>query len=348
MTFEPLVEVTRGDRVESVHLGAVAVVDAAGRLRAHVGDPDLVTFLRSTAKPLQALSLVESGAADAFEFGPCEIAIACGSHSGSDAHADVVRAMLARIGLDEFALRCGAHRPGDRPTALRLEAAGVGYTPARHNCSGKHTGMLAQAVYLSLPTAGYLDPRHRVQQAILHNVAAMAGLDASAIGVAVDGCSAPTFALPLRAAALAFARLVDPAGLSPERQTACRRIVAAMQAQPDMIGGEASFDTRAMRTLPGRLISKGGAEGYLGIGVLPGALYPNSPALGVAMKVADGDSPRARGPASVALLRELGLLDGAVPDELASFASRPVLNIRELQVGEVRPALKLVWDSPLQ
>lgn len=346
MRLEPLVEAIRGGQVESIHVGAIAVVDVSGRLRAHVGDPDLVTFLRSTAKPIQALALVESGAADAFEFGPREIAITCGSHSGSDTHAEVVRTMLARIGLDETALRCGVHRPGDKLTALRLEAAGVGPTPARHNCSGKHTGMLAQAIHRQLSIADYLDPRHPVQQTILRNIAEMTGLDQVAIAVAVDGCSAPTFAVPLRAAALAFARLVDPVELSPERQAACRRIVKAMQTHPDMVGGEASFDTRVMQALPGRLISKGGAEGYLGLGILPDTLFPGSPALGVAMKIADGDSARARGPASVGLLRQLGLLQDSIPPDLLPFATLPVLNNRETCVGEVRSVLELKWDLP--
>lgn len=346
--WQPLVEVLRGNQVESYHLGAIAVVDREGHLRAHVGDPDVVTFLRSTAKPIQALSLIESGAADAFGFEPRHIAIACGSHSGSDVHVEVVRDMLARIGLDEFALRCGAHRPGDKLTAARLEAAGAWPTPLRHNCSGKHAGMLAQAVHRGLTTADYLHPQHPVQQTILHNLAEMAGINAASIVIAVDGCSAPTFALPLRAAAYAFARLVDPVDLPPERQAACRHIVMAMQSHPEMVGGEASFDTRVMRALPGRLISKGGAEGYLGLGLLPDALFPGSPALGVAMKVADGDSPRARGPASFGLLVGLGLLDGQVPPEVQSFASLPVLNVRELHVGEVRPVLKLTWDLPLR
>lgn len=345
--LQPLVAVLRGGQVESLHLGAIAVVDVNGRLRAHLGDPDFVTFLRSTAKPIQALSFVESGAADAFGFEPPHLAIACGSHSGSDAHAELIRAMLARIGLDEFALRCGVHRPGDRPTAARLEAAGAWPTPPRHNCSGKHTAMLAQAVHGGWSTPDYLDPRHPVQQTILKALAEMASVDPGSIAIGVDGCSAPTFAIPLRAAAYAFARLVEPSRLSPERQAACRRIIAAMQSHPEMVGGEASFDTRVMRSLPGRLISKGGAEGYLGLGILPDALFPGSPALGVAMKVADGDSPRARGPASFGLLRELGLLDRDIPPELQSFASLPVLNLRELQVGEVRPVLRLVWDLPL-
>jgi len=346
--WEPLVEVLRGGQVESYHLGAIAVVDVQGRLRAHSGDPDVVTFLRSTAKPIQALSLIESGAADAFGLEPRHIAVACGSHSGSDAHVEVVRDMLARIGLDEFALRCGAHRPIDKATAARLEAAGAWPTPLRHNCSGKHAGMLAQAVYRGLSTADYLHPQHPVQQAILHTLAGMAGVEAASIVIAVDGCSAPTFALPLRAAAYAFARLVHPVDLPPERQAACRRIVMAMQNHPDMVGGEASFDTRVMRALPGRLIAKGGAEGYLGLGLLPDALFPGSPALGVAMKVADGDSPRARGPAAFGLLRALGLLDHEVPPEVQSFARLPVFNVRELHVGEVRPVVKLTWDLPLR
>jgi L-asparaginase II len=348
VNLEPLVAVYRSGQIESLHLGAVAVVDATGRLRAHAGDPDFVTYLRSAAKPIQALSLVESGAADGFGFEARQLAVVCGSHSGSDVHAEQVRAMLTRIGLDEFALRCGAHRPIDKSTAARLEAAGAGPTPARHNCSGKHTGMLAQAVHRGLSTADYLDPDHPVQETIVGNLMQMTSAPRDAIGIGVDGCSAPTFALPLQSAAFAFARLADPSALAPSRQASCRRIVAAMQAHPEMVGGEASFDTRAMRSLAGKLISKGGAEGYLGLAILPDALYPGSPALGVAMKIADGDSPRGRGPAAFGLLRELGLIADGIPPELRSFGAMPVLNIRELHIGEVLPVVKLEWDLPLR
>jgi L-asparaginase II len=336
----PLTRVTRGGIVESLHLGAVAVVDAHGRLAASAGDPDWVAYLRSTAKPLQALPLLECGAADAFGFGDCEIAIACGSHSGSDAHAARVRAMLARAGLDEGALRCGTHLPGDRAARAQLRATDGAPAPAQHNCSGKHSGMLAGAVHRGATTADYLDPQHPVQQAILAALCEMGGLVREQVAVAVDGCSAPTFAISLRHTALAFARLMDPRGLPEARQAACRRIVAAMQACPVMVAGEGELDTVVMQALPGKVIIKGGAEGYCGIGIAPGARGADSPALGVAFKIVDGNGERARGPATVEILRQLGLF-AEVPETLRAFHSAPVRNFREILVGEIQPAVRL-------
>lgn len=346
-----------------MHLGAIAVVDAGGRLVASAGSPDLVTYLRSTCKPIQALPLVESGAADAFGYSEAELAIACGSHSGSDLHAATVRGILARIGLDESALGCGTHTPGDRAARRQLQKTGAKPAPAQHNCSGKHTGMLAGAVHRGATTADYLDPAHPVQQAILAALCDMTGLAREDVILATDGCSAPTFAIPLRSLAMAFARLMDPSGLPAARQAACRRIVHAMQAAPVMVAGENELDTVVMQTLGDKVISKGGAEGYAGMGIAPGALGPGSPALGVAMKVIDsgtGHMPadfetdtydpctrpasatgdRARKPAEVEVLRQLGVF-AEVPAPLQRFHKACLRNFQNRLVGEVRPAFRL-------
>lgn len=350
--YTPVVEVVRGGVVESLHYGAVAVADADGRLVAHAGDPQAVSFLRSTAKPLQALPLVESGAAAHFGFSPKELAIVCGSHGGTDEHVAVLRGLHRRMGLTEDDLLCGVHPPHDKQTAARLQSEGAEPTPYRHNCSGKHTGMLALARFLhgqiavpaaeGQPPLPYIDPRHPAQQMILQTLAAMAGISAGRIAVGIDGCSAPTFAMPLLNTATAFARLVAPAGVQGVSAAARRAIAGAMAAHPDMVRMNGGFDTELMRARPGLIISKGGAEGYLGVGLAPGAAGPNSPALGLAVKIADGDHPR-RALTAVTLeaLRQLGALEPADHPSLAEFSTQPTTNWRGLRVGETRVALKL-------
>ncbi|HEY4722730.1 MAG TPA: asparaginase, partial [Anaerolineae bacterium] len=194
---ETLVEVTRGGRVESEHRGVIAVVDATGKLIAHVGDVDLISFLRSSAKPFQALPLVESGAADRFGFTDQELAIIAGSHSGEARHIEVAQSILSKIGLKEDALQCGIHVPFSPESAQRLRESGQAPTPIYNNCSGKHAGMLAQAISRSLSTHDYLDPNHPVQVSIRRTLADLAEISFDEVGVGIDGCSAPNFALPL-------------------------------------------------------------------------------------------------------------------------------------------------------
>jgi L-asparaginase II len=330
----PLVEVTRGGRVESIHYGAVAVVDAQGRLVAHAGDPDLTTYLRSAVKPFQLLPLVESGGADRFGLSDEELAVMAASHSGEPRHLDTVRGILEKIGLGESALQCGAHWPLSEESARMLREAGREPAPIYNNCSGKHAGMLAQCAARGLSTHDYLDPRHPIQIAILDTLAALCHVDSGAIGVAMDGCSAPCFAIPLRACALAFARLADPSGLPEPRRSAVHRIARAMMAYPEMVGGEGRLDTDLMRAAPGRLVCKGGAEGYHGIGVVKSGL-------GIAIKIVDGNGQRAGGPAAIEALRQMGVLDGGKVESLRKYHRPAVRNHRGLEVGEVRPVFEL-------
>lgn len=333
--FVPLVYLTRGDQLESVHFGAAAVVDSHGRLLRSLGDAHLTTFLRSTAKPFQALPFIEAGGHTHFGFSHQEIALMCASHSGTDEHVRVLRGMQAKIGITEAALQCGVHEPMHKPTAQALCLRQEPLTPNRHNCSGKHTGMLAYAKMLGASLDTYLEPAHPVQQKILQTVAEMCVLPAEKIKLGTDGCSAPNFALPLYNAALGLARLCDPHDLPPRRQTACRTIVDAMSTHPDMVAGPDRFDTDLMRIAQGKLIAKGGAEGYQGIGIRAGVLSPDSPGLGIAIKISDGDpKSRARVIVALQLLKELGAL---TPEELeAAKAYGPeieVLNWRKIHVG---------------
>jgi len=345
--YAPLVEYTRGGIVESVHQGAIAVVDTQGRLVASAGDPTLVTFLRSSAKPFQTLPLIESGAAEAFGLPTREIAFTCASHLGMDMHAEAAASIQARIGASESDLLCGTHEVPDPATARRLILAGQEPTPNRHNCSGKHSGMLVQARHRDLPLADYVNPRHPIQQTILATFAEMVGLAPDQVVVGTDGCSAPNFAVPLVNAALAFARLADPSGLPPRRANALRTVFYAMTAYPEMVRGPGGFDTEVMRRRPGLLVTKGGAEGYQGMGLVPGALGAGSPALGVALKVADG-AARAVPLVALEVLRQLGLLGEADFAVLAEFGFAPreaVHNQRGLVVGEARPAFSLDFSG---
>lgn len=205
--FAPMVEVTRGRQVESVHRGGIAVVDAQGHLVASLGDPKERVFVRSSAKPFQALALVCSGAADAFGITEEELAVVCASHSGEPQHIELVTSLLRKTGLSASDLHCGIHPPFDAQARRAMAAAGEEPTVLHNNCSGKHVGMLAAARHLGLPLSGYVDPQHDVQVAIRGLLSFLAGMDPDDLGLAVDGCGVPTFYLPMRGFALAMARL---------------------------------------------------------------------------------------------------------------------------------------------
>lgn len=341
--YQPLLQLTRGDTVESIHYGAIAIVDADGRLVTQHGDPNAITFLRSTAKPFQALPFIEAGGTEFYDLLPAEIAVICASHSGTDEHVKVISALQVKTGVQETDLLCGVHEPIDEATAQAMRLRGEAVTPNRHNCSGKHTGMLAYARMQGWSTTEYLDPSHPVQENILRMVAEMCDLAPGQVFTGTDGCSAPNFAVPLKNAALAYARLSDPSGLPPERAIACRRITAAMASHPDMVGGPGRFDTLLMQASEGKIVSKGGAEGYQGIGILPGVLGPGSPALGIVFKISDGDTKnRARPAVALEILGQLGALTASQMGSLSRFGPIfPIRNWRKIIVGQARPCFEL-------
>lgn len=297
-----LVEVTRGPLVESVHRGAVAVSDADGRLALAYGDVLRPVFARSAIKLIQALPLVESGASARFGFGAAEIALACGSHVGSPRHVDVARSMLDRIGLDESCLACGAAEPIGTRAARALAASGGRATPLHHTCSGKHLGFLATAATLGpAPPASsppsYAEPSHPVQRAIKAAVRDLSGYDITSATCGTDGCSVPTFAMPLSALARVFAHVADRSGLPRERATALETILNACWAEPELVAGPGRADTAVMAALPGRIYMKTGAEGVY-CGALP------EYGLGFALKIDDG-AQRAAAAAVMPLIEAL-------------------------------------------
>ena len=237
----------------------------------------------------------------------------------------------------------------DEATAEAMREREEEISPNRHNCSGKHTGMLAFAHMQNWSTSDYLENSHKIQSSILSTFSEMSGVPKDEIAIGVDGCSAPNFAIPLHNSALAFARLCDPENFSQERAAACRTITSAMMGNSFMVAGPGRFDTRIMEVTSGNVVSKGGAEGYQAFGIMPGALGVDSPALGVVFKISDGDlGSRARTAISIEILRQLNALNPDQLSELSDFSpSRTLKNWREIEVGEAFPAFQLNLISPI-
>lgn len=337
--YKAVIEVTRGRIVESIHYGAAAVVNSDGRLIASFGDPCAVSFMRSAAKPFQALPFIELEGDARFGFSPAEVGLICASHSGTDLHRDALLRLQAKIGITEADLMCGTHPPFHQPTADRLLIAGENPTPNRHNCSGKHTGMLAHARLRGIPLSKYLDMDSPVQQSILQDFSEMCEIPAEQVELGIDGCSAPNFAVPLYNAALGFARLSDPRGLSSSRAKACQKIFTGMTGAPDMVAGPGRFDTLFMETKKGRILTKTGAEGYQAFGI---PASNGQPGLGIALKISDGDlNDRARALMGMEILRQMDLLTKDEAAHLAVFDIRKITNWRKIEVGEIRPCFEL-------
>lgn len=337
----PLVEVWRGPIIESLHRGHLVAVDSYGQTVAELGAPETVTFFRSSGKPFQAIPLITSGAADRFGFTDQEIAVACGSHSGESIHVETVKSMLKKIGLGEDALKCGVHEPFSVEVTRELTRKQQPPSVLQNNCSGKHAGMLAVAKHIGAPIESYYEPSHPVQHLILQTISKFSDIPADQMVFGTDGCAAPVFGMAVRAMALMYARLVKPSDeFEPAVKDACRRIVSAMIQFPEMVGGSKDrLDTEMIRAGNDRLISKIGAEGVYTVGVLPCADWPNG--LGLALKVEDGDDRRARPPAVIEALRQLGVLSESEITALATYAPTPITNRRGERVGEARAAFSL-------
>ncbi len=325
-----LAEVVRGGMVESRHHAAVAVVDAHGGIVRAWGDVELPIYGRSAIKPLLAIPLVESGAADRFKLGKAEIALATASHNAEPRHVETVTSWLHRIGLEVEDLECGPHYPSHEPTMRALVGARQAPTRAHNNCSGKHAGFLTTAVHLGERTKGYVQYEHPVQQRLLGILEQMSGCELGTVPRGIDGCGIPVIAIPIANTAFAMAQMADPHHLSDARAAACRRILAAMMEEPFMVAGTDRFCTKVMGTLGGKAAIKVGAEG-----VYCGALPQHG--LGICIKVLDGAS-RAAEVIMGQVLRHLGIIDDETAERLRPTLTPTVKNWAGTPTGQIRPA----------
>lgn len=325
----------RGETLESVHRASVAVADSKGRRVAQFGDPRLVTFLRSSAKPLQLVPLIESGAADRFGFTEAELAIMAGSHSGEEEHVATVQGILDRAGIAPEALRCGRHAPFDAAAAERVGSA---YTTLHHNCSGKHAAMLALCKDQGWDPDSYLQPGHPLQQAIRRVIGQECGLPDSSLETATDGCGVVTFAVPLARAARSYARLAEPSLVAGKRGVALRRVRDAMMKHPRLVAGTHRIDTDLMQLKPGTIVVKGGAEACYALG-LPGKGW------GLAAKIEDGN-PRGMPMLLVTALEQLGFLDARDLRALERHWNEPIRNVAGNPVGRVECSMRLRLAAP--
>jgi L-asparaginase II len=330
MSFAPLIELTRGGAPESLHFGAVAVVDARGKVHAAVGDPHLRVFTRSTLKALQALPFVRGGGPAQFGFSPQQTALLCASHSGEAMHVEQVQGMLDKVGVGYRQLQCGCHVP-------MFVELGVGPAPAavderHHNCSGKHAGFAAYCVQHGLPLDSYLEPGHPLQQAIRRDVARVAGLADEDLRMGIDGCSAPNYAMPLAALARSYARLA-----SGERDVefgdCFAPLASAMTAHPELVSGTRRNDEAFMRAGRGDWVTKVGADGVQVVG-------SKSRQQALAIKVSDGNMS-ALYAATVEVLDQLGWLDDDQREALAPWRAAELRSVRGAVVGGRRPVFTL-------
>ncbi|HYG59693.1 MAG TPA: asparaginase [Symbiobacteriaceae bacterium] len=344
----PVVELTRGPMVENRYRGDVAVVDAAGRLLFRVGDAFRRSFWRSSAKPIQAMPLVLTGAAEAFGFSGRHLAIFAASHNGEPPHIEAVLDAMDRAGLSPDMLQCGSHAPFDQESAGALAAAGRPPEDVHNNCSGKHTGMLAMAKHLGLPAETYMESAAELQRLILANVAEVTGVPAGEIALGIDGCGVPVFGLPVANMAYAYARLAGPDHMPAGKAEAGRRFRDAMMDFPYLVAGRKRICTDLMG-LPGRrFVAKSGAEGVYCVGILPEAAAA-SPVLqaagaeggvGLAVKIEDGNN-QVRHQVVVEALRQLGLLTEEDLLALRPYTDVTIKNHAGTLVGEAHTVFAL-------
>ena len=339
MSNPVLVQALRGGVEESAHRGAMAIVDADGAVHTSLGDIDRPIFPRSAVKALQALPLVASGAADQFGLSDEALALACASHGGEKAHTDTAAGVLTRLGLDDGALECGAHWPGFEGASRALARSHKSPSALHNNCSGKHSGFVCLGCLMAASggrepaefVRGYVKAEHPVMREISAALQAATGHDLARAPMGIDGCSIPTFGIPLRALALGFARLATGHGLAPANATAARRLRQAVAKAPFMVAGSGRFDTRVMTHFGERVFCKVGAEGVY-CAALP------TRGLGVAIKVDDGNTSRAAEIVMAAVIEALVRRDDADAVALEGLTRVVLKNWNGIEVGALQPA----------
>jgi L-asparaginase II len=332
MTNEVLAKAYRGNTVESLHFGSVALADSSGKLIYSVGDPNFVTFLRSSAKPFQAIPIVEGGVAEAFGFTQQEIAIISGSHNGEKKHVKTVQSILKKIGLNKSFLKCGTHVP-HYYTASGITPPKKKFSPLEHNCSGKHAGMLAMCVYKSWNLKNYLNPNHPLQKLILKKISELCEYPQKRIKIGIENCGAPTFALPLKNMAIGFSKLVTFKSKDEVTSQSLQVVADSMWKYPEMVSGRKRLDYELAVASKGNILSKGGAEALHCAAIL-------NKGYGLAVKIMDG-SQRAIAPASIEVYRQLGILKKSHLKKLGEFVSSPIYNHNKVKVGFIKSGFRL-------
>jgi len=318
-----ITQVTRSGQLESFHVGYGVIVDSDGQVVKSYGDTHYSTYARSSAKPLQAMAVLRSGAYAGYELIPQELAVICSSHSGEPIHIETVLSVFSKAGISPDLLACGIHPPIHTESAKLLQTAGIDPQQIHNNCSGKHAGMLVSATKLGHDPTTYLDPDHPVQKYIYAIVREYTSSESIHRGV--DGCSAPVFYLALDKLAHAFARI------SNRRTAECQQIFDAMTTFPNLVGGSGRFDTSLMESYPGRIISKGGAEAVSAAGFI----MPNGEVFGLAVKVLDGNY-RAIGQMVLKMLADIGFLEEPVTERLNKWWKPEMKNHAKIVVGTTR------------
>ena len=318
-----ITQVTRSGHVESFHVGYGVIVDPVGNIVRAYGDTEYLTYVRSSAKPLQGMAVLRSGAYDNFSFTPEELAVICSSHSGETVHTDTVFQIFSKAGISTDLLACGIHPPIHRESAKALQNAGRAPAQIHNNCSGKHSGMLATCVQLGHDPKDYLNPEHPVQQYIYDIVKEYTSSEQIHRGV--DGCSAPVFHLPLQKVAMAFARITQQENLES------RQVFQAMNGYPHLVGGEGRFDTALMESYPERILSKGGAEAVSAAGFI----MPDGQIYGLAVKVLDGNY-RAIGQMVLKMLEDIGFAKEPMSEKLMNWWQPELKNHAKHIIGTTK------------
>jgi L-asparaginase II len=350
-----LVNVYRGELVESSHFGSIAIVDSTGRLLAYAGEPHLESFLRSSAKPFQAIPLLLEGGLEEYDLSSEEIAMTCASHGGEPFHVASVAALLRKGELDESDLLCGIHVPFDEKAAAELRLSGESPSVLQNNCSGKHAGMLLAARLIDVPTSTYLEMNHEVQLRAKQTLADFADLPVASVGEAVDGCGVPTYHTSIYRTAFAYARLAAAAQngsseILPRYGAAAKEIFDAMTGNPEHVAGFWSITTPLMQSFERQLLAKEGAEGFYSMAVTAELADRLSDQLdraegsciGIAIKIIDGSMTRGRNPAILRTLEQIGIQVDALP-LLERYRDRRMFNVAGKTVGEIRPEFDLTF-----
>lgn len=330
---EVLIHVTRGNMVENLHRGDIAVVNSEGLLIAGKGDPQKITYMRSCAKPLQASTVLEGGAGEHFGLEGKELAVMCASHYAERFHTDAIEGILEKIGLKEEYFTLGPSFSLNEGVAERMIREGSSRRKLYNNCSGKHAGMLALAVHKGYDLASYTDMTHPVQQAMLNTVAEYCEYPADSIEIGIDGCGAPVFGLPLYNMALSFAKLADRSKLQGARREAAEKIVRAMTEHPEMVAGTGGFCSELMKHTKGRILAKLGADAVYTVSLLDRNI-------GIAVKIEDG-TVKVLSSAVMEVLLQLNALSQEEKELLKGFYIKENINTANCKVGEIRPAFKL-------